>query len=105
MSTTTGNTDKFAYGRNEKEDCVCPAVAAGFHPGGEDKAGMLDAAEYYDNIIQNRMGGYSGVAEQTVAKESWMQMTEQAFNRDYHHKYAALEVAVELGWAEESDFL
>jgi hypothetical protein len=104
----TQNPDDFAYGRNQVNDCHCPALAAGFNPENTSPdaiRGMLEATEHYDSILKNRSNGErTGVVDERTAQEAWIEMLEQSLNRGWQRKNAALKVALELGWCDEEDY-
>lgn len=98
------NSTEFAFGRNEVEHCECPAVAAGFDPSynglAEEAAGTFDW--YMDN---ERPGEVYGRCSEATAKKAWLQMLDEAFENGSDYWRIALEIAVELGWCEEADYL
>lgn len=109
--------DKLAYGANEVEGCVCPAVAAGENPTTEHD--MARFARAYDLEMSRRMyaekgydpeilddnpgpelthaGVHRGVVDVETAKEAWFS-TIAELPRDSPRRAAGLNVARKLGW-------
>jgi len=98
-------TRQFAFGCNEVNECTCPAVTAGFNPVEENTPGLMETAGRYDRILIRRSKNYSkGVVSEDVAREAWIEVLESAMaNEDYVRK-TALDIAVELGWADREDY-
>jgi len=113
---------QFAYGKNQVEDCNCPASQAGFEPVGDDKPELRfgEIADQYDNYVAlelfKRDGGnienlketeiYSslsfrgylpGVVDEEIARECWMKAIEAKSDSPSAAR-AGKKVAKELGW-------
>jgi hypothetical protein len=101
MSATTEPHGDYAYGGNYIQHCECPAVAAGFDP--EYSAGMLKAAEAYDDAAADLTGNWEGVVDTVTAKEAWMAMLEDARRQNLEYANAAHRVAESLGWLNEEE--
>ena len=100
MSQSQSQTT-FAYGGNEIEGCFCPAMAAGMNPcgvGDNHTPGLLEAAEHYDALIQEKEGGYQGTVGEEIAKSAWLQMLRNADEDEMFSETAAEKVAKELNW-------
>ncbi len=99
----TQTQSKFAYGANNLGSCSCPAVEAGMTPTAtspdEHIPGLLKAAEQYDAILSEEVGGWDGLVPEEVAKDAWLAMIENC--REETTEEAAKEVAIELGWMED----
>lgn len=109
MSQTANPNDhgQFAFGANEHEDCVCPAVAAGYNPESSHRGGvpgLLEVAETYDLMAEDHHPDYFGVISEDEAKESWLKMMNEVEDREGKNSdqyHAARKVADELGWLDE----
>jgi len=107
MSVENDSPTRFAYGWNEYNGCVCPAVAAGFDPAGEGEGdyvpGLTEAAESYDQIVRQGHGGNSGTVSEEEAKDAWIQMLEWANDDNLSCQTAAEQVAIYHDWVEPED--
>lgn len=109
MSSMNPTPNEFAYGSNNYDGCACPAVATGRNPIShhmeeDDYPGLLDVTEHYDMILENRVGEFQGVVDDEVARDAWREAIESAIDRGLRGRFTAVEIAVELGWAEEGDY-
>lgn len=98
---------QFAFGSNKIDNCACPALTAGMHPENNVRyPGILEAAEWYDEIISDYHGvtGFEGIVDENVAKDAWIEMIEQALERGTFEAQAAIDVAVELSWIDREDY-
>lgn len=99
--SATNNTDEFAFGRNSVEDCQCPAMNAGFNPDGtgvDHVDGLLEAAEWYDNLVATETGEIKGTISEPFAKEKWLEMMDEMEELDPEAYSAAEDVAEKLDW-------
>lgn len=99
----------FAFGRNEVENKSCPALTAGMDPcetGDCHIPGLLEAAEWYDCTVKRNydVSGSAGIIDESVAKSAWIEIIEDAIERDRYEAQAAIDVAVELGWIDREDY-
>lgn len=61
--------EQYAYGQNEVDGCVCPAVQAGFKPSGD----VIQVAEWYDTLVRNQTGLEQGVISEEMAEQKWQE--------------------------------
>jgi isopentenyl phosphate kinase len=88
----------FAYGRDEINECTCPAVTAGYEPASGDNS--LTPAEQYDEQIE-RLGfatDLKGVVSEDQAKRAWLSMLNRMKTQEISGHKVAEEIAEELGW-------
>jgi hypothetical protein len=64
---------KFAYGRNEIDNCGCPVKASGREVNGL----RLDLADMFDRKVANRLDENYGFVSEDVAKEVWEEIIHE----------------------------
>lgn len=99
MSATQHNKNfDFAFGENERHGCQCPALAAGLNPVTDDTPGLLEAAEWYDNVANEYNKGWTGVVSEEEAKKYWLEMLESARSENNIAADVAEEIAEYHDW-------
>lgn len=75
--------ERFAYGDNQIDGCPCPVLATG-----REMTGMLiDIAERYDQMAQDRFEDHEGTVPFETAKELWQETVDQLReDRDRHRE-------------------
>jgi hypothetical protein len=80
-------------------------VTAGFNPVEGNTPGLMETAGRYDRILSRRSENYSkGVVGEDVAREAWIEVLESAMANEDYVRQTALDIAVELGWADREDY-
>lgn len=90
---------EYAYGGNTHDGCPCPAMAAGFHPDGDND--ILKVAEQYDEIARTWKSNSRGIISEEEAQEFWQDAIEQVgqlFGEDDTGVEAGQDVAEILDW-------
>ena len=99
--STTQPTKTFAFGGNLINGCECPALAAEMDPtgiGDEHIPGLLEAAEMYDGIVQQKQEDREGVVGEDIAKDAWIEMMRNKVQENSAMMSSAEEVAKYHGW-------
>jgi glucose-6-phosphate 1-dehydrogenase len=93
---TMKQNNMFAFGNNvvteddimnnngEIINCPCPATKAGYNPDNDD---IIHVAEAYDDIIRDQYhGDFTGIINESTAKEAWNKAIQEVLNKeDYDH--------------------
>jgi len=86
----------FAYGKNTYDNCVCPAVAAGYDMGTDFYAHEI--AGEYDIVVSNKYAeSWEGIIPEEIARKAWLEAIDNIWDDD-DVAQTGEEIAKELGW-------